>query len=72
MEIILFGLTRVRDMIVLLLDFICSGEEAFATFCDNAVDIEGPPLGTVLLGPNLRCAYFKVCSDKHLKSFLLY
>ena len=60
MEIELFGLTQDHDMIGLLLDFKYAREGASATFYGSTVNLEGPPLRTVLL----EC--------KHLKPFLLY
>ena len=55
-------------MIGLLLDFKCAGKGASATFYGSTVDLEGPPFGSVLL----ECKHFKMCSDQHLKPFLLY
>ena len=39
-------------MIGLLLDFKCAGEQASASIYGPAIDPEGPPVRTILLGCN--------------------
>ena len=52
MEIKLFGPTQDHDMIGLLLDFKCAGQEVSRTIYGPVVDREGPPMRTILLGCN--------------------
>ena len=52
MEIKLFGPIQDHDMIGLLLDFKCAGEEVSASIYGPAIDPEGPPVRTILLEYN--------------------